>query len=164
MSARVYNVDILVDLKNAFLTFTQKGKDALGAVEMDIYRTMDWLGDQQVYWKSMVRKGEDDVFRAKSELARRKMVRVGDRPADTTEQEKALKKAMEKLEFAQEKLNHTRRWLRNLPEQIDEYKGRAQQLASALDGDLPKIDALLESKIISLQEYLATIAPPPQKS
>lgn len=164
MSARVYNVDILVDLKNAFLTFAQKGKDALGAADMDINRTLDWLADQQVFWKSMVRKGEDLVFKAKSELTRRKMVQIGGRPADTTEQEKELKKALEKLAQAEEKLTHTRRWLRILPEEINEYKGRAQQLGSALDTDLPKIDALLENKIISLQQYLATIAPPTPRS
>ncbi len=162
-SARVTSLSALVDLKAAFCVFTAEAGEALSSLSMEIQQTLNWLEEQQKYWAASLRRCEDAVFQAKNDLARRKMMRISDRPPDCTEQEEALQIAREKLAHAQEQLEKTRRWLRELPEAINDYEGPARQLGGLLEADMPKVDALLESKITSLDEYLQ-IRGPVQKS
>src|SRR5687767_14507923 len=134
-SAHVLSLETLEEWKAALCTFTAEAKDALSAVEMEVARALDLLNDQQKHWYAATRKAEDLVFQAKNDLARRKMMRINDRPADTSEQEKELKKALAKLEFAQEKHEATRRWQRELPHAIKDYESPARQLAGFLEAD-----------------------------
>jgi hypothetical protein len=147
-------LDALVDWKAALCTFGAEAREALSSVEMEIQRTLAWLEDELKYWQSMVRQCEDEVFQAKNELTRKRMMRIGDRPPDTTEQEKDLKRAQARLEHAEEQVEQVRHWRQHLPDAIIEYQGPARQLAGMLEADLPKADALLESKITALEAYL----------
>lgn len=158
-SAHVTSLESLQEWKAALCTFTAEARDALSAVEMEINRALDLVNDQQKHWYAAVRKAEDLVFQAKNDLARRKMMRFNDRPADTTEQEKELKKALAKLEYAQEKHEATKHWLRELPHAIKDYDSPARQLANFLEADMPKADALLQSKLEALDSYLQAIGP-----
>src|SRR5438034_1570297 len=99
-SAQVHAVQRLADFKAALQTFTDKAKDAMSGNQMELRRTLDWLEAQLAMWKAEIRHAEDAVFQAKQELARRKMMKVGDRPPDTTFQEKELRKAKARLEYA----------------------------------------------------------------
>ena len=92
-TAQVHALQRLAEFQASLQTFRDKAKDAMGANSMEINRTNDWLESQLQMWKGEVRRAEEAVFVAKSELTRRRMMRIGDRPADTTEQEKALRKA-----------------------------------------------------------------------
>lgn len=158
-SAHVTSLESLEEWKAALCTFTAEAKDALSAVEMEINRALDLLNDQSKHWHAAVRKAEDGVFQAKNELSRRKMMRINDRPVDTTEQEKELKKALAKLEYAQEKHDATRRWQRELPHAIKDYESPARQLANFLEADMPKADALLQTKLAALEQYLQAMTP-----
>ncbi len=153
-SARVSSLDALVDLKAALCIFTAEAREALSAVEMEIRRHQAWLEEQLTYWREVVRQCEDKVFQAKQELVRRRMMRIADRPPDTSEQEEALQIAQARLAHAEEKGDKTRRWLRLLPEAVIEYEGPARQLAGVLEADMPKADALLERKIAALEAYI----------
>ncbi|MBM4068841.1 MAG: hypothetical protein FJ271_07830 [Planctomycetes bacterium] len=153
-SAEVASLQALIDWKASLCTFTAEAKEALSSLAMEVQHTLAWLEEQLKYWTSMVRKCEEEVFQAKLELSRRKMMRIGDRPPDTTEQERALRRARERLEHAEEKVEYCRHWLRQLPEDISDYEGPARQLGAILEADMPKADALLGSKIASLEAYL----------
>ena len=157
-SARVRSVDALVDLKAAFCTFTAEAKEALSSLDLEIRQFEDWLGCQLTFWKHAVKQCEEDVFLAKQELAQRKMMRFHDREPDTTEQEKTLRLAKERLEFAEEKVEITKRWQRLYPEAMIEYRGPSNQLMSILEADLPKADAILQSKIAALEAYVQIAA------
>jgi hypothetical protein len=158
-NARVRSVDALVDLKAAFCTFTAEAKEALSSLELEIRHFEDWLACQLTFWKHAVKQCEEDVFLAKQELSQRKMMRFHDREPDTTEQEKALRLAKERLEYAEEKVEKTKRWLQQYPDAIIEYKGPTNQLTTILEADLPKADALLQSKIAALEAYMQIAAP-----
>jgi len=158
-SARVTALDALVDLKAAFCVFTSEAKEALSSLSMEIQQTLGWLDEQMKFWTAAVRKCEDAVFQAKNELARRKMMRISDRPPDCTEQEEALQIARERLAFAEDKLEKVRHWLRALPDAIIDYEGPTRQLGGMLEADMPKVDALLENKIRALDEYVQMMAP-----
>jgi hypothetical protein len=159
-SARLTSLDALVDLKAAFCVFTSEAKEALSSLAMEIQHTLGWLEEQMKYWTAAVRKCEDAVFQAKNELARRKMMRISDRPPDTTEQQEALQMARERLAYAEDKVEKVRHWLRALPDAINDYEGPSRQLGGILEADMPKIDALLERKIMALEEYVQMMAPP----
>lgn len=160
-SARVTSLEALIDFRAALATFAADAREALGAVDMETRRTLDWLEDQLKHWEAAVRRGEDRVFQAKSELVRRRMMRIGDRPPDCTEQEEALELAREALAHAEEQAEKTERWLRRLlPEALLDYRGPAGQMAGTIEGELPRALALLERKIEALEAYLQTGPPP----
>ncbi len=164
--ARVYSIEALTDVQAAFAKFTDQAREAVTCVDMEVRRTLEWLNDQSDYWRTTVRQCEDEVFQAKNELDRKKILATPEMPVDTSEEEKNLRRARERLDYAQERVANTRRWLRLLPEAIDEYRAASGQLSAALDADMPKINALLESKIVALEEYtqLPASSDPPEKT
>ncbi len=162
-SARVHVIQALADLKAALCTFTAQAKEALSAIDMDIRRFNDWLQDQEKFWRKAVQEAEEAVFLAKQELARRRLMKMGDRPPDTSEQVKALRKAKERLAHAEDKLETTRRWGRQWPQALIDYQGPAGQLTALLEADWPKADAVLEQKIAALEAYVQVSKPPAPK-
>ncbi len=152
-SAHVTSIDGMADFRASLLTFTDKAKDALGTVELELRRTMDWLADQAKHWQAEIRLAENAVFEAKQELARRKMMKIGDRKPDTTDQEKALRRAEAWLEHAQEKLAKTRRWQQAFPDAMLDYQGPARNLQFLLEAQVPQMSAYLTHKIEALENY-----------
>src|SRR3954471_5079635 len=125
-AAQVHAVERLVVFRAALQTFTDKAKDAMSGNQMEIRRSVDWVEGQLASWKAEIRHAEDAVIQAKLELARRKMMKVGDRPADTTFQEKELRKAKARLAHAEGKRDSSKQWLLRLPDDIEEYDGLAR--------------------------------------
>lgn len=153
-SAEVASLQALIDWKASLCTFTAEAQEALSAEFMEVQRILVWLEEQLKYWTGMVRQCEEEVIQAKIELARWRLMRIGGRPPDTTEQERALRRAQERLAEAEEKQENTRHWLRQLPDDVNDFEGPVRLLATLLDADMPKADVLLESKIASLEAYL----------
>ena len=87
------------------------------------------------------------------------MMRVGDRPPDTTEQEKNLARARQRLDHAQEKLTATKHWLITLPDEVREFEAQSRLLRDTIESDVPKMLALLERKIAALAAYAQGILP-----
>src|SRR5687767_7005244 len=110
-SARVRQVGALADLRGVLTLFADRTMLALESVDAELRRAQEWLDSQAGHWQTEIRKGEEAVFLAKQELSRKKMMRVGDRAPDCSEQEEALYYAKERLRRADEKLEVTRHWL-----------------------------------------------------
>lgn len=154
-SANVLQTATLVDFRAALCTFADGVRDALGMLQMDIRRAGDWLEQQRGEWHAAVRLAEDQVFQAKSELTRRRMMRIGDRVPDCTEVEAALSVALQRLDFARDKLTKCKRWQRAWPEALIDFQGPANRLQGLGDGDIPRMLTYLEQKIASLEAYTA---------
>jgi len=152
-TAQVHAVSRLADFKAALQSFADKAKDAMSGNQMQIRRSLDWLEAQLAHWKAEIRRAEEAVFQAKQELARRKMMKIGDRPPDTTSQEKELRKAQARLAYAQEKHDNTRSWLRRFPDEVEDYNGLARPFQDTLELDLVKMIAFIEQKIAALEAY-----------
>jgi hypothetical protein len=157
--ARVTSIEALKDFRADLCTFGEEAMKALLSVQMAAQRTLDWIEEQANYWLREVRRWEDAVIEARTELARRKMIRIGDRVPDCTEQEKILRLARIRLEEAQDKLARTRRWLPQFRRALDEYHGPARQLSSFLEAVQPRALALLQQKIDALEAYTHLSAP-----
>jgi hypothetical protein len=159
-SARVTAIDAVNELRVALVCFGEEAAEALGAADAEVRRTEDWIAEQLQSWQHEVRRGEDLVFQAKTELTRRKMMNFDGRPVDTTEQEKALRRAVARLEHAEHQVEVCRRWARQWPQAVLDYQGPSGQLKGLLEGQLPRACAFLERKIASLEAYVMRLAPP----
>jgi chromosome segregation ATPase len=155
-AAQVHALERLADFQSALQTFADRGKDAMSSNTMEIRRSLDWLESQLQMWKSEIRRAEEAVIVAKLELARRKMMRINDRPADTTEQEKTLRKAQMRLAHAEERRDNTKTWIRQMPDAIEEYEGQGRPFQDSLEYDLTKMVSFLEQKIAALEAYQQT--------
>lgn len=159
--ARVHSVDSLRDFRTTLCNFGTEAGQAMAAVEGEIQHTMDWLThDQLKHWQHQVRRCEDAVNEAKSDLHRAQLAKnaAGETPS-CMDQKKALQKAKERLAFAEEKVEKCKHWSRVMDQEVSEYRGPSQQLLNALEGDLPQAYAWLDRIVASLEAY-ADLAPP----
>jgi hypothetical protein len=164
--AQVTSIEALKDFHADLCIFADRAKDGLSSAQMKIQRVLDWLEEQNKFWQREVRRWEDAVTQARTELARRKMMKIGDRTPDCTEQEDILRAAQRRLDEVEEKLAKTRRWLPNMRRSVDEYQGPARQLSGFLEGEQSRALALLQQKIDALEAYarLATPTTDPKPS
>jgi hypothetical protein len=160
--ARVTSIEALKDFRADLCTFGERAQEGLSSVQMQIQRAFDWLDQQAKDWRREVRRWEEAVAQARAELARRKMIRIGDRAPDCTEQEDILRAALRRLDEAEDKLAKTSRWLPHFRRAVEEYQGPARQLAGFLEGEQPRALALLDQKIDALEAYARLAAPPPK--
>lgn len=158
--AHVTSIEALKDFRADLCTFGERAREGLSSVQTEVQRMLDWIADQEKSWQREVRRWEERVNQARAELARRKMVRIGDRAPDCTEQEDILRAARHRLGEAEQKLQKTRRWLPAFRRAVDEYQGPARQLAGFLEGEQPRALALLGQKIDALEAYARLSAPP----
>lgn len=159
-SARVTSIDALRDFRRALRKFKEQAEEALTAASMEIQRAMDQLfKDQPRHWQALQRKLEEAVTEARLELNRRKISRVFGRMPDVTVQETNLRKARQRLEQVEKKLEAIRRWRAPLEKAISEYEGPAGQLTALLTIDVERALAALEQRLSSLEAYVK-LAPP----
>jgi chromosome segregation ATPase len=157
-SARVSSLDALKALHAALARFGPEAREALGAAEIEIRRVFDYLDQQLKHWQRQVEKRQENVNRARSDLAHARALRQGER-SGYVEQEIALRKARMLLQEAEEKVIAVKRWLLHLPQAVSEYEGPARRLAGMLDADLKQGITILENKIIILEAYTALAVP-----
>lgn len=160
--ARVTALDLLRDFRAALAAFKADGQDGLTAIALDLRRAFDWLSDKRAFWVSAVREGQDEVTHAKAELARKQVILPGERQPDTTQEEKALRRALARLAHAEEQVEKCRRWEPALRRAPDEYEGPARQLADLLETDVPKAARLMDRLVGALEEYVAVAPKPPR--
>jgi len=153
-AARVLSIDALVELRDALHRFAEKAGRALEGANNEVRRSLDALEQRQQFWQQEIRRREEEVTRAKSELTTR---RWAGGPG-TTDQEVALARARRRLQEAEEKLRAARRWLRQLPLDVSDFEGRAGALVNFLEHDLKRAVVLLQSKIDALEAYTRTVA------
>jgi hypothetical protein len=159
-AANVRAIETLQDWHAALVEFRTEAQDALAACELEVRRALDWVSDMQRHWRQTVRDAEEEVAQAKAELASRSFPDFNGRMPDTSEQRKALRRAVAKKEFAERQVEVCRRWLAKLPAAVSEtYEAPARQLAAILDAELPRGLAVLDRRINALEAY-AAIAPP----
>ena len=87
------------------------------------------------------------------DLKRKKMMKIGERAADTSDEEKQVKKCRARLEYAEEKLEKTKHWLRAFPEVILDYEGPGRQLKTQVENIVPTMIAFMGNKIETLEAY-----------
>ena len=122
-----------------------------------------WLeSSQPMYWTSEIRRAEEKLAQAKSELFRATLSQP-DNPRGPVDEIRLVKKRESEVKNAIEKLKRTKKWARIFEHAISEYRGAMAPLTSTLDGNLHKAVVILSNSIESLEQYVATISPTSEK-
>jgi len=159
-SAQVASIDALRDFRAKLCEFGVDALESLAAVELELRHTNDWLAERLKYWQLQLRDRGEDLARAKAALVRHKWGSKDGKGVGTTEVEMEVKKAKRRIDEAEEKIEITRRWQRDLPKAVHEYDGPARQLSGYLESDLKQVLAMLDRMATSLEAYVAISAPP----
>jgi hypothetical protein len=153
-AAEVRSIDAVREWHAALATYGESLSEALAGVELEIRRAYDWINEQGALWKRAVRDCEEDVVRAKAELAQRKFPTWDGREPDCTVQERNLRLAKARLEHAEDQVVKCREWAARLPRMIDEvYLGSARRLTDFVGDELPKALAGLARRVAALEAY-----------
>ncbi len=159
-SANVRSVDAIRDFRVALTNFSEEARTALSSAEMEVRRTHDWLNrDQLTYWQAQIKRRNEQLSMARTELHRRRLSQQGSDAISDAEQKEAVRNAQRRLEEAEQKVALVKRWIPVLEHAIAEYHATSQPLGDRLTGSLVNSLTLLDRIVASLDHYLAA-APP----
>jgi hypothetical protein len=160
-AANVLSDQSLKDFKITMCNFGEEARNALSGVEMELRRTRDWLErDQLGYWQSQVKRRQEEMAQARSDLHKRKISQQGSDAISDTEQKEALREAQRRLRVAEEKVDLIKKKLiPYLHHEIAEYHAHSQPLGDHLSGGFERSVTALEKMIVALESYLALRAP-----
>jgi hypothetical protein len=159
-SASVLSIDTLRDFKAQMVTFAEDARNSLSGVDMELRRMRDWLErDQLGYWVSQIKKRQEELMQARSDLHRRKLSQSGSDTVSDADQKEALREATRRLHVAEEKVAAIKKLIPFLHHAIDEYHSHSQPLGDHLAGGFEKSLATLEKMANALDAYTALKAP-----
>jgi hypothetical protein len=158
--ASVHSVHALKDLRAHFALFAEDVQAALGSVDMEARRTVQWLQhDRRSYWQEQVKRRREAVSEAQADLFRRKLSQSDESAKVYTEQKENLRRAEAALRDAEQRLALIKKWEPKLQQAILEYRASSRRIADFARGDVPRALALLGRMIDALEAYLR-VAPP----
>src|SRR5579863_9452142 len=109
-SANVLSVQTLKDFKNVLCNYAEEARNSLSGVDMELRRMRDWLErDQLGYWQAQIKKRQEDLMQARSDLHRRKLSQSGSDAVSDADQKEALREATKRLHVAEEKVAQVKR-------------------------------------------------------
>lgn len=158
-AANVRSLDAIRDFRSALIKFIDKAKRAISTGDSEVQHTHSWLGSTQpMHWLHEIRRSEEHLAQAKSELFRA-TISQPDNPRGPTDQVRLVRKRQGEIKHSQDKLEQTKRWSRTFERETNEYRSSLTPLSSSLDGSLNKAVVLLDKAIQTLEAYLASSVP-----
>ncbi len=101
--ATVHSIEALKDFRAALATFADEASAALGAVDMEVRRTIQWVQyDRRTYWQEQIKRRREQVAMAQAEVFRRKLAKTPDNNPAMSEQKELLRKAEASLREAEQ--------------------------------------------------------------
>ena len=156
-SANVKSLDSLIDFRVALINFIEKSKLAVSTGESEISNMQSLVGHTQLmHWKFVIRKAEEKLSQAKSELFRA-TISQPDNPRGPTDQIRLVNKRKEEIAHGQKKYERTKRWGRILEHENHEYRSAITPLAASLEGELQKAVMKIDNAIVAIELYLADV-------
>jgi hypothetical protein len=158
--ASVHSVEALKELRAALALFAEDSLAALGGVDMEIRRTIQWLQhDRTSYWQQQIKRRREAVAAAQAEVFRRKLAQSRDHTPAYSEQKEILRKAEANLRDAEMRAALVKKWQPALQQAVLEYRASTRRMADISRGDVPRAMAVLVKMIDALEAYLR-VAPP----
>ena len=160
-SAHVKSFEAIEQFRAGLCLFGDEVGQALATIRADVQRFLQWLEHEQLsHWQYEIRVREERVAEAKGDLHRCLSATIDPRRTPSCLQEKkVLQAAKRSLDDAQQKLVAVRRWIPIVRQATFDYYMRAEPLASAIAGDLPRASVFLDRSLERLEAYVAL--PPP---
>jgi hypothetical protein len=159
--ARVTDVAALDHFRVELAEFNVAVRRALIDIDLEVRRALDWItNDRGPYWQAEVRRGFDNVARAKDDLSHSKTYKkIGDHAPSCEQEKRAVEMAKMRLAHAEGKVEAVKRWSIAARRAVEEFQGPVQQLMGMLDSDIPKAIVLLERMSAALERYRSVSAP-----
>jgi hypothetical protein len=160
-SADVRSIDAIDRFRVSVVEFIDAGRVSITEADSDLDRNIIWLERERApHWTRQIRKRQELVTRAKSDLYRKQMQSgANDGRASVVDEKVALQRAVRRLEEAQSKLTATRKWTRKLEQQRVTFKAALSSFSVTVDHDLPHAVGLLKKITENLESYL-NLSPP----
>jgi hypothetical protein len=156
----VHSIDALKDFRVALALFAEDSLAALGAVDMELRRTVQWLQhNRRGYWQEQIKRRRERVAAAKAEVFRRTLGKTADYTPPQSEQKEELRKAEASLREAEMRAALVKKWEPALQQAIFEYHGSTRRIKDMASGDVPRALVVLERLIDAVEAYLR-VAPP----
>lgn len=154
LPVNVRSIDVLRSVREAFVLFAEDSKHAMGSMESEIRRCIDWLThDQRIHWQTEVKRRTEKLSSAKAELHRKQISQKSGVKHDT-EQREAIREAKGRLEEAEDKVENIHRWLPLVERAVMEYNGQARPFADLLEFEVERSIELLDRMINALDDYV----------
>lgn len=158
--AEVRSIDALRDFRAALALYGEDVLAALGAVDAEIRRTVQWLQqDRPYFWQEQIKRRRERVAAARADLFRLKLQKTPEHHPSLAEPKERLRQAEAALADAERRLMLTRKWQPALHQAVIEYHGTVQRLKDAASADVPRAMALLTRIVEALEAYLQ-VQPP----
>jgi hypothetical protein len=158
--ADVRSIDALKQFRVALALFGEDGLAALGAVDMEVKRTIQWLQhDRREYWSQQIKRRRDQVAQAQAEVFRRKLAKTDDYSPAMSEQKELLRRAQASLEDAEKRASLVKKWEPALQQAALEYRASTRRIKNMASGDVPRAMILLDKLIDALEAYLSVAVP-----
>ncbi|TVQ81392.1 MAG: hypothetical protein EA380_01930 [Phycisphaeraceae bacterium] len=160
--ARVVSIELIGELRARLLAYREEAASILDNADSEVERAYRWVSQEQAaYWQSELRRREDVVVQARSDLARAEAQKEMGKPS-TLDERRALERAKRAVEEAREKRQIVARWARTLDKEVQIYRGQTQPLRTHLEGPIERALTLLARFSQSLDDYVALSAPSQQ--
>ncbi len=151
----VRSVEAIKDFRVALALYAEEALGALGAVHMEARRTVHWVQhDRRNYWIDQVKRRRERVASARSEVARRRLMKTADSTPAISEQKEILRQAEASLREAESKIVLLRKWEPILQQAVLEYRAGTRRIADLAGGGVPRALHLLTRLVDALEGYL----------
>lgn len=150
-SAKVTSIDTLDAFRANLIVYMAKATRALDDVSEDVGRTKIWLQtDRVLHWKKELRLRCRALDQAQAELMTE---RLADNREAIQARKIAVRKAKQRVEYAEEKMARVKYWLRHYESAVEAKTKVVHQMRHVLDYDLKKALAYLDGASKALLEY-----------
>jgi len=157
--ARVTSLDALRQFKAALADFAEQAGLALSESQSDVQRTIGWLtNDRMAHWQRELKKRNEKLALAKSELFR-KQLESNDTRTSAVVERKNVAKAERLVEEAEEKIKNCKKWRTALERELMLFRAACAQVAAAVQADVPITIGRMDKMIASLEAYITLAAP-----
>lgn len=165
-TARVDSIDSVKAFKSALVKFAEVANVALTSAEGDLRRTQTWLENEQLsHWQTQIRHRAVALSRAKDAVRQKMLFKDSSGRTPTPVDEwKAQKIAQRRLDEAEEKLKATKRAIRLLEKETENYNGSVQRFATMVQVDIPRAIERLDRAHGLLETYVTISAPSAQRA
>ncbi len=153
-AANIRSIESLREFEAKLVQFYDVATRSASNMQQQSQRMMQWLElDRPGFWKRQIELGHQRVAEARTRLTQCKMRRTGDFRPSCYDEKKALEKAKRDLEFARRQIQVVKQWTVKARHDVEEFTGRQAQLTRMLEGDVPRMCALLKRLVQKLERY-----------
>jgi len=149
--AKVRSIEALDSFRNSLVLYLTRSRAVLEDAAQEIVRARIWLQtDRQVHWKRQIRLCAAAASQAEQELV---TARLSGDTGVVLERRKALAKARDALQHAEEGLARVRRWLQRFPTDVEARGALPHRLQHVLANDGSRAVSFLEAAAALLTDY-----------